>query len=170
MSEAEIKYQECQELANLKYKTMLLTGTPNQNALVTKNMDSSNMELLLSNDKEKSQKEPWSKLDQSIKIKKISAYIDILSKEHNLNETEKQTLSDYLLNALRRKRLQRVKDVTYDKLKGEIKSIPCLIFNTKSRNFTLKRNEKRQSTTKSLGLGKTRKNKEKIDVHIKDKV
>jgi len=170
MSEAEIKYQECQELANLKYKTMLLTGTPNQNSFVTKNMDSSNMEILLSNDKEKSQKEPWSKLDQSIKNKKISDYIDILSKEHTLTETEKKNLSDYLLNALRSKRLQRVKDVTYDKIKGEIKSIPCLIFNTKSRNFTLKRNEKRQSTTKSLGLGKTRKNKEKIDVHIKDKV
>ena len=72
MRESEIKYQECQELANLKYKTMLLNGTPNQNTVITKNMDSSNMELLLSNDKEKSQKEPWSKLDQSIKIKKIS--------------------------------------------------------------------------------------------------
>ena len=170
MSELETNYQECQELANLKYKTMLLTGTTNQNIVSSKNMDITNMDIILNNDHEKSKKEPWSKLDQTIKIQKIMEYIKVLSKDNKLTKIEEDTLSQYLLTALRRKRLQRVKDVIYDKVTGQIKSIPYLIFNNKSRNFTLKRNEKRQSTTKSLGLGKTRKNKEKIDVDIKDKV
>jgi hypothetical protein len=170
MSENEFKYQECQELANLKYKTMLLKGTQNQNDIVSRNIDISNIDIILNNDHEKSKKEPWGKLDQTIKIQKIMEYTKTMSTEHNLNDDEHETLNHYLLTALRTKRLQRVKDVTYDKTKGEIKAIPCLFFNNKSRSFTLKRSEKRQSTTKSLGLGKTRKNKEKIDTNIKDKV
>lgn len=167
MSENQI----CQELANLKYKTMLLTGTQNQNNdLVNKNIDISNIDIILNNDHERSKKEPWSKLDQTIKIQKIMEYSKKMCIEHKLNHDEHKNLNEYLLSALRTKRLHRVKDVTYDKTKCEIKSIPCLFFNNKSRSFTLKRSEKRQSTTKSLSLGKTRKNKEKIDTNIKDKV
>lgn len=161
---------DCQELANIHYKTMLLKGNTNQISTNNKNIDITSMELLLSKDNEKSSKEPWSKLDQTVKMKKINEYISNLKNEYKLNNDEIKKLEEYLLIALQRKRLQRVKDVIYDKNKGEIKNIPCLIFNNKSRNFTLKRSEKRQSTSKSLGPGKTRKNKEKIDVDIKDNV
>ena len=80
---------------------------------------------------------------------------------------EAQSLKKYLAISLDRKKLQRVKDVLYDKALGSIKSIPSLHFNTTTRKFTLKRSEKRVSTLKSLGKGKTRKNN-KIDVNIKD--
>ena len=40
-------------------------------------------------------------------------------------------------------------------------NIPYLFFETTSRKFTIKRNEKRTSTIKSLGLGRTRKKLEK---------
>ena len=78
-------------------------------------------------------------------------------------------------------KLQRAKDVEYVKETGIIKSIPNLMFNQKTRKFTLKRCEKRQSTLKSLGnpaaikktrekskRDKTKRNnkKEKIDTKI----
>jgi len=162
---------ECQELKNIQYKTMLLNGTPNeQNKNTHININIDNLDSILDKDQERSVKEPWSKLDKTLKIKKLKEYTEKLSKEKNLSNAEKQQLNQYLLNALSRKRLQRVKDVNYDKQTGEIRSIPCLIFNKSSHNFTLKRSEKRQSTLKALGPGKTRKKKEKIDADIKDKI
>ena len=54
----------------------------------------------------------------------------------------------------------RAKDVIYDKVTGLITSIPCLLFNSVLKKFTLKRCDKRQSTLKSLaptGMSKKRK-------------
>jgi uncharacterized protein YcbK (DUF882 family) len=71
-----------------------------------------------------------------------------------LTEEEVAGLKAYLANSIDRKKLQCVKDVIYDKTTNKIKSIPCLLFNTVSRTYTLKRSEKRVSTLKSLGIGK----------------
>ena len=49
-----------------------------------------------------------------------------------------------------RKRLTSIKDVTYDKDTGVIKTIPSLTFNPTTRKFTLKRSDKRTSTIKHL--------------------
>jgi hypothetical protein len=62
-------------------------------------------------------------------------------------------------------KLQKAKDVTYDKSTHEIISIPALHFNQLSRNFTLKiTDSKRVSTLKSLTPKRiTEKNKEDSD-------
>ena len=60
--------------------------------------------------------------------------------------------------ALERKRLTKSKEVVYNKELGKITSIPSLFLNNSTKKFTLKRNEKRQSTLKSLAP----KNKNKI--------
>ena len=57
-------------------------------------------------------------------------------------------------------------NVQYDKDKGIIKSIPMLQFNTTTRKFTLKRNEKRTSTVKHLT--QTTKTKKGIKTSKKD--
>jgi hypothetical protein len=69
-------------------------------------------------------------------------------------------LKQYLVDCFDNKKLQSMKDLVYDKPSGKIKTIPILLFNQTSRTFTLKRNEKRVSTIKCLGLGK----KKKIDI------
>ena len=46
--------------------------------------------------------------------------------------------------------MQRVKDVIYDKVTGEITDIPALFFNKSTCHFTLKNTDKRVSTSKSL--------------------
>ena len=102
---------------------------------------------------------------------KINSYIETLVIENNLSGEEISELKEYMLNCLDKKKLQHVKDVVYDKTTGSIKNIPCLVFNKTSRKFTLKRSEKRVSTLKSLGPGKTRKNTKdktnKQDTNIK---
>ena len=57
-------------------------------------------------------------------------------------------------DCLDRKRLQRVKDVIYDKTTGTIKDIPSLVYNKASKNYTLKNETKRVSTLKSLAQKK----------------
>jgi hypothetical protein len=52
---------------------------------------------------------------------------------------------------LEKNKLQKTKEVNYDKEKREIISIPSLFFNTTSRSYTLKIvDNKRISTLKSL--------------------
>lgn len=153
-------YTECQELKNIKYKTMLMNG--NSSKMENTNCSKSeNVESYLDNDMEQIKNKPWSKLDKTIKIKKMEEFVESIVKQKNgLDDNEVKALKQYLADCFDNKKLQSMKDLVYDKPTGKIKSIPILLFNSTSRAFTLKRNEKRVSTIKSLGLGK----KKKIDI------
>jgi hypothetical protein len=157
-------YTECQELKNIKYKTMLMNG--NSNKMENTNCSKTeNVESYLDNDMEQTKNKPWSKLDKTVKIKKMEEYVETAVKQkNNLDDTEVNVLKQYLVDCFDNKKLQSMKDLVYDKPTGKIKSIPILLFNSANRTFTLKRNEKRVSTIKSLGLGK----KKKIDIKITD--
>ena len=147
----------CQELNDIRYKTMFITGGGINNNNIMETGNEKNISLILDNELLKNKSEPWSKLNKTAKILKIKEFIDLYAKSNKLNEEEKNNLEKYLLNSLDRKRLTNLKDVQYDKDKGIIKSIPMLQFNTTTRKFTLKRNEKRTSTVKHLTQPKTKK-------------
>ncbi len=119
--------------------------------------DSVGVNDFLDNERKTSEGEQWNKLNKTIKLDKINEFVDVLTTDNNLSSVEAADVKTFIINCLDRKQLQCVKDVVYDKETGKIKSIPNLIFNTGTRKFTLKRNEKRDSTLKSLGPGKTRK-------------
>jgi hypothetical protein len=140
---------ECIELKNIKYKTMLLSGVPVKET--KSSSDLTNLEKFLEDDKNNNQNEPWSKLDKTIKTKKMMSYSEEYAKKNNMTAEEEIILRAFLKDCLDRKRLQRVKDVEYDKTSGEIKDIPSLIFNKINSHFTLKNLDKqRVSTLKSL--------------------
>ena len=65
---------------------MLLNG--NKKNLSTVINDISNIDLLLDQENEQNKKETWNKLDKSIKMNKISEYIKILKKKHELSSEE----------------------------------------------------------------------------------
>ena len=149
--EVPIKHEECVELKNIKYKTMLLSGNIQKETTVTDKL--SHLEQFLENDKINNNSlndQPWSKLDKTIKTKKLLQYADIFAEENGLSLLEKQTLIVFLKECLDRKKLQRIKDVEYDKTVGIIKSIPALQYTKQTRHFTLKNVDKRVSTLKSL--------------------
>jgi hypothetical protein len=152
MEEVKIK-DECLELKNIKYKTMLLSGGPIKE---TKTLnDLSNLEKFLEDEQNNNKNEPWCKLDKTIKTKKILEYVEIYKDENNLDDDEGKLLIVFLKDCLDRKRFQRVKDVIYDKTTGIIKDIPALSYTKTNKHFTLKNIDKRVSTLKSLAVKKT---------------
>lgn len=135
-------------LKNINYKNMLLTG--NYNLLKPDIVTNPNIDDILENEKNASKSDPWNKLDKSAKFGKMKEFAAKHGKKENYTEQEIATLYQFLISAIDQKKLMRAKDVTYDKLTGEITSIPCLIYHPGFKKFTLKRCEKRQSTLKSL--------------------
>ena len=153
------------DIKNIKYKSMLLNSNNNNNynnLSPREANDVNNINDFLEKEKQTHTNELWSKLDKTIKMQKIRAFIDDYSTINNLSVKESKNLLAFLTTSLDQKRLTKAKDVIYDREAGVIKSIPCLLFNQTHRKFTLKRCEKRQSTLKSLHpkrVNKTRDNK-----------
>lgn len=147
-TDIDIIVDECQELKNIKYKTMLLNGAPLHETKSSN--DISNLEKFLEDEKINNSNEPWCKLNKTIKTKKLIEYVEIYKKEKNLDESESKNLVTFLRDSLDKKKLCRVKDVIYDKINGIVKEIPALTYTKSNKHFTLKNMDKRVSTLKSL--------------------
>jgi len=167
--ENNINSEECLELKNIKYKTMLLNGNPLKET--KSENDLSNLDKFLEDEKNNNVNEPWCKLNKTIKTKKILEFVEKYKSEKNLDQEEEKALLTFLRDCLDRKKLQRVKDVVYDKTNGSIKEIPALSYTKANKHFTLKNMDKRVSTLKSLAPKKTQgtiKNKNTAKVSNED--
>lgn len=139
---------ECHELKNIKYKTMLLNGNPLQETKSSN--DLSNLDKFLENEKNNNSCEPWCKLNKTIKTKKLMEFVELYIKDKKLDDNDCLSLISFLKDCLDKKKLQRVKDVIYDKTTGIVKEIPALSYTKSTKHFTLKNIDKRVSTLKSL--------------------
>ena len=140
---------ECVELRNIKYKSMLLKkSSPKQ---LTKYNSNNDIDTFLEKERTQNKEDQWVKLDRTMKMKKINAFVDTYALDNNLNDKDKISLQEFLVHCLDQKKILKTKDVVYDKVNGVITNIPCLLYTpTLTKKFTLKRCEKRQSTLKSL--------------------
>jgi len=157
--------EECLELKNIKYKSMLLNGKQIKETASEQNL--SNLDKFLENEKNSNFNEPWCKLNRTDKIKKLIEYIEIYKTQKNLDDEECEILTNFLKDAIDRKKLQRVRDVIYDKNTGIVKEVIGLHYTKNTKHFTLKNVDKRVSTFKSLPPKKnhgTIKNKNKISI------
>lgn len=157
-------HKQCMELKNIKYKTMLLNGVSIVDKKTSVN-DLSNLEKFLENEKNNTVNEPWSKLNKTMKTRKLHFYAEKYKEEKNITEEEKNALLMFFKDCLDRKKLGRVKDVVYDKTTGMIKDIPGLFYAKQTNHFTLKNIDKRVSTIKNLPTKKvqTFKNVNPVD-------
>jgi hypothetical protein len=146
-------HSECQELKNIKYKSMLKSGVSLKETNSSDNL--SNLEKFLENEKNVNINDSWCKLNKTIKIKKLFDYSDLYQTKNNIDNDEKTKLISFLKDCLDKKKLQRVKDVIYDNKHGIIKDIPAILYNKQLKHFTLKNIDKRVSTLKSLAPKKT---------------
>jgi hypothetical protein len=113
--------------------------------------ESSIVDSVLEKEKQHNKTETWNKLDKMMKIQKLHAYAEKYGKEHGLTMKEIKNLKQFFNESLDKMKLQKTKEVIYDKESREIKSIPVLFFNTTTHNFTIKIiDTKRVSTLKSL--------------------
>lgn len=142
------KQEECIELKNIKYKTMLINGNVMQETKTSN--DLSKLDKFLEDDKTNNENENWTKLDKTVKTRKFFAFIEKYKVEKGLTEEETALLLSFLKDCLDKKKLQRSKDVVYNRETGEVKEIPSLFYVKTSKHFTLKNIDKRVSTLKSL--------------------
>jgi hypothetical protein len=117
--------------------------------------DLSNLDKFLEDEKNNNINEPWCKLNKTVKTKKIQDFVEIYKVQNELSDEESGLLTTFLKDCLDRKKLQRVKDVIYDKETGFIKQIPALYYVKANKHFTLKNVDKRVSTLKSLAPKKS---------------
>ena len=143
-----MKSEECIELKNIKYKSMLLNNNADEVVETVENM--SNLDYFLEGEKKTNMSEPWAKLDRTSKLLRFNEFAITYCNEHVYSNDDKHSLLTVLSNSLDRKKLLKAKEVIYDKDDGRIISIPSLIYNTTMKRFTLKRCDKRPSTLKSL--------------------
>lgn len=148
--EKKKKTDNCQELKNIAYKTMLLNGTDINPKYDNHSNDELKISNFLDNESNANKKESWSKLDKTQKVKHLHAYAIYLQKIDNLSDNEVEKLQIYLLRCLDRKSLIKTREVIYDKDKNKIMKIPYLIFNNETRTYLLKKDDKHVSTAKSL--------------------
>jgi len=165
--EQKIKKEECLELKNIKYQTMLLN---NNTKIYETTPNTSNIERFLEKEQEMNINKPWTKLGNGTKLKKINQYILEFSKEKKYTPEKTSVLKRYLLSCLERKKLQKTKDVIYCIKTNKILSIPALSYNDSSRKFTLRKAEKKisKSSQPKNKTTKIRRKKTKIDNNNKE--
>jgi hypothetical protein len=132
--------------SSAKYKNILTTSETEKNEINYSAIDN-----LLEKEKIHNKSEAWNKLDKTVKIQKLHIFAEKYGKDHTLPIKDIKSLKLFFNDSLDKNKLQKTKDVLYDKEKGTVQSIPALFFNISNRAFTLKNlDTKRVSTIKSL--------------------
>ena len=185
------KTQECVELKNIEYKSMLLNHQKSKKKTKLTNID---LDDFLKKESKLNGNVLWNKLDKCMKIKKL---VDFAEKWVKTNIKGKETefpqkiddmgekLKKYLKTALYRKKLLKNKEVDYDVEKEIIINIPGLQYKKQRGIFVIKNLENKKkgqiNTThvrrvgtkknKKHGVNKTgtkRNNKKKTNLKIKN--
>jgi len=164
-NESDTDNNQCIELKNIQYKTMLEKG--NNNLILPKNnsnfKDLQSIEDILDKERETFKNENWNRLNNTIKRTKIVTYIDSFIPDNNLLPQDKNVLLESILKYLDKNMLQKAKDVNYDKDNGVILDIPALEYNFINKRFTLKKSLK----PAAKNVSKTRKKTDKTDKTVK---
>jgi hypothetical protein len=126
---------ECKEYNSLKYRTMILTGSP----LDVKSESSEELiHTFLSNDIENNRKGVWNKLSRTEKHRRINDFVDQnLTPLYTLDSTEKSTALKFCIMLLDSRKLSKTNDITYNKEDRKIERISGLVFNLTTRKFMI---------------------------------
>lgn len=117
----------------------------------TEEVNLTTIDQLLEKEKQHNKSEQWTKLDKTVKMQKLHQFAEKYGKENSLSMKDVKQLKTFFTECLGKNKLNKTKDVIYDKEKRDINSIPSLHFNLATKNYTLKiMDAKRVSTLKSL--------------------
>jgi hypothetical protein len=137
---------ECKEFNNLKYRTMINTGTNLENNIDTSEDTINNF---LNMDIENNKKGIWSKLTKTEKIKKIKQYInEKLKVEYNLTDEEIVYTTKVFTIMIDRKKLSKNNELVYNQEIGFIEQIGGLTFNIETRKFNISEDITKKAKTK----------------------
>ena len=137
--------KDLNELNSIKFKSNLKS----YNSCTKLEDELNNLDNFLEEEKKNVSNETWGKMDKNEKIKKIMELAQLYMIEKKLDQEQFDKLVTYLTDCIEKKRLNKTKDVVFDKKTGIIKSIPGLMVN-KQNNFTIKNLDSKTSTIKCL--------------------
>jgi hypothetical protein len=139
-----------------KYRSIL--SNPNLTTLYSNQAISSDkIDTMLENEKQYNKTESWNKLDKTQKILKLHIYAEKYVKDNKLSHSDMKMLKHFFIECLEKNKLQKAKEVIYDKDSQEVTGIPALFYHSLNRNFTLRVvDPKRVSTLKCLTPKKTK--------------
>jgi hypothetical protein len=143
------KEQEKDQRTKTKYKN-ILSGNQESYSMNVEAQLTRVTEILDNQSLNVGKNDSWNKLDKTQRIQKLHSFAEKYGKTNQLPMKEVKSLKLFFSSCLDSGKLSKTKDVNYDKDKGQINSIPALFFNVSNRSFTLKADEKRVSTLKSL--------------------
>jgi hypothetical protein len=109
------------------------------------------MEELLDQERVRNKAETWNKLDKIMKRQKLHSYAESFGNENEMAVRDVKKLKQFLSECLDKGKLTRTKDVTYNKEKREIESIPALMYTAATQHFSLRNTDtKFVSSLKSM--------------------
>lgn len=127
-------------------KPEVYKNEPFGNEVTFKTMDS-----ILENEKITNKTDTWIKLSKYEKLQRLYIFAESYGSDKSLKLNEIASLKHFFSDCVDKNKINRTRDVVYNKDTQIIASIPALHFNTHTQNFTLKiTDEKRVSTIKSL--------------------
>ena len=133
-----------------KYKNVI-QNTIHPTYQETAETNCNTLDALLEKEKQQNKADAWNKLNKTVKIQKLHQFAETYGHANQLPVKEVKSLKLFFNESLDKNKLQKTKDLVYDKEKGTITSIPGLFFNATNHAFTLKNMDaKRVSTIKSL--------------------
>ena len=136
--------EPCREYNSLKYRTMILTGSP-----LDVNTESTEecIDAFLKKDIEKNKKGAWNKLTRTEKHRRIADFVESnLTPLYQLDEPEKGTALKFCILLLDNRKLSKTNELTYNKEDRIIERISGLVFNPVTRKFMI--NLEKQKNTK----------------------
>ena len=109
------------------------------------------VDTILENETQQNKSETWNKLNKTQKLQKLNTYAEKYGADQKYSAKEIKNLKQFFLDSLERGKLQKTKEVLYDKNTQTIQEIPGLFLHPTNHNFTLRiMDTKRVSTLKSL--------------------
>ena len=134
-----------------KQKTPYIPGYNASQSGPPNTMTISSLDNLLEKERQHNKTEPWNKLDKTVKRQKLHEFAETYGKDISLPVKDIKGLKQFFSDCLTKGKLQKTKDVTYDREAKILTAIPALHFNAEKRHFTLRITDvKRISTLKSL--------------------
>ena len=121
------------------------------NQVISNSVNFNTLDSLLEKEKQQNKTEHWNKIDKTVKTQLLHSFAEKYGHDHKLPMKEIKNLKLFFSECLNRGKLQKNKDVNYDKDNQLVISIPALYFNNDKKHFTLRIvDNKRVSTLKSL--------------------
>ena len=118
----------------------------NNHVKLVNKMSDDGIKEMLNKEKKSIFLKPWNKLDNGLKLNRLQKYIEKETIDKSLNDNEKKTLSKLLFTNLENGKMNKLSEIKYDTISGEINEIKNIIFCSETKKYSFKIKETKPKT------------------------